>query len=87
MNPNSDVFKFRQIHVHEVLYSLRKLRISKTAGLDNLPPTPIKQGIEEIARANVLINRSIQEATFPTVEKCAKVIPIYRSGERAVFDN
>ena len=87
VNPNSNAFKFSQIDVHEVLYSLRKLRISKTAGLDNLPPTPIKQGIEEIARANVLINRSIQEATFPTVEKCAKVIPIYRSGERAVFDN
>ena len=76
------MFKFRQIHVHEVLYSLRKLRISKSAGLDNLPPTLIKQGVEEITRPNVLINRSIQEATFPTVEKCANVIPIYKSGER-----
>ena len=58
VNPNSNAFKFSQIDVHEVLYSLRKLKISKAPCVDNLPPTLIKKGEEEIARAMSVLCKS-----------------------------
>ena len=39
----------------------------------NLPP-----------QLTYLINRSMRESVFPTSEKCAKVMPIYKSGEKGV---
>ena len=82
VNPGNKVFKFRQINCHEVTYTLRNLRSCKATGLDNLPTTLINLGAEEIAYPlQVLANRSIQESFFPTAEKCAKVIPLYMSGE------
>ena len=88
INPNNKVFKFCQINRHEVIYMRRNLKSSKASGFENLPITLIKLGAEEIAYLlQVLANRSIKESVFPTAEKCAKVIPLYKSAERVLLDS
>ena len=70
------------------MYELRNISPSKATGFDNLPVVLIKLAASEIAYPFVLLmNRSISEAVFPNSEKCAKIVPLYKSGERSQFDN
>ena len=34
-----------------------------------------------------MINRSLDNSLFPEYEKCAKITPIYKSGEKSETDN
>ena len=70
------------------MYTLKNVKISKVSGVDNLPSALRKIGMEEIAHLlKVLANRFIQEYIFPSAEKSAKVIPLYKAGERYLFYN
>ncbi len=67
---------------------LKSLKASKSAGPDNLPPRLIKDGSEQIAAPLCfLANKSLLSGLFPNSEKCARVTPIYKSGEKSNFDN
>ena len=88
LNPNGITFKFKDILIREVLMVLNSLKISKSAGPDDLPARLIKDGSEQIAAPLCfLANQSLQSGVFPNSEKCARVIPIYKSGEKSNFDN
>ena len=65
---------------------LNSLKTSKSAGPDDLPARLIKDGSEQIAAPLCfLANQSLQSDVFPNSEKCARVIPIYKSGEKSNF--
>ena len=34
-----------------------------------------------------LINRCLEMAIFPCAEKCSKITPVYKSGEKTIMDN
>ena len=88
LNPNGHIFKFTQVQVCQVLHVLRSINASKATGLDNTPAKIIRDGAEGLSiPLCCLINRSFEESLFPSVEKCAKISPIYKSGERSSFDN
>ena len=88
LNPNVNTFKFKVIHIKEVLAVLKSLKTSKSAGPDNLHARLLKDGSEQIAAPLCfLANQSLQNGLFPNSEKCARVIPIYKSGEKSNLDN
>ena len=88
LNPNDCIFKFRKIRYNEVKNILKKLKRKKASGSDDIPVSFIIDGTIEIAGPlSYLINRSIEDSVFPSSKKCAKVTPIYKSGDKASMDN
>ena len=67
---------------------MRCIQVSKAAGPDNLPAQLIRDGAEQIAAIlHFLANQSLRSGSFPNSEKCARLTPIYKSGEKSNFDN
>ncbi|CAB4019684.1 Hypothetical predicted protein [Paramuricea clavata] len=88
INPTGKFFKFSKVNCSKVAKILQSMRISKAAGPDNLPASLLKDASEELALPLcILVNMSFEYGTFPNAEKCGKVIPIYKSEDRASFDN
>ena len=78
----------KAVYLKDLLKILKELKTSKSAGYDNIPASLIKEGAEELAAPLLhLINSSLRESVFPTSEKCAKITPVYKSGERTKMDN
>ena len=79
-------FRFKPTTPSSVEKQLKTLKTSKASGPDNIPGTMLKDACKELATPLChLINLST--GIFPTNEKLAKVTPIYKSGERSLFEN
>ena len=88
LNPNDATFTFMETNHKEVESILKKLKNKKSSGCDEIPIPPIADGASVIATPlTYLINRSVRESVFPSSEKCAKVTPVLKSGEKGVMDN
>ena len=88
INPGNVVFNFREVTVQQTLKILKSIKSSKAAGIDTLPAKVIKDIAEEItAPLSFLINKTLVQGVFPTAEKSAKVMPLYKSGDRTNTDN
>ena len=88
INPKCNVFKFRTIELNEIASDLTSIKVSKSAGPDNLPAQLIRDGGEQIAAIlYFLVNQSLRSGSFPNSEKHARLTPIHKSGEKSNFDN
>ena len=88
INKNHVTFKFSPVNVRDVAKILKSLKSSKASGIDNIPGRMIKDAADELAAPmSLLVNMSLREGVFPTVEKIAKVSPVYKSGERNCIGN
>ena len=88
VNLDNHTFKFRKVSVGEIIKSVKKLHPSKAYGPDQIPPSFVKDGINEICKPlEYLINMSLTTSTFPSVEKSARVKPIYKSDKRSMMNN
>ena len=74
--------------------TLVKLKISKAfcrskaQGYDEIPMSLLIDGVDIIAKpVSVLINRCLDNSLFPTAEKRAMIIPIYKAGSKTHLDN
>ena len=62
--------------------------MKSSQGFDNISTKLLKSTIDEILiPLTHIINLSIQSATVPEKIKIAKIIPIYKSGEKDIFNN
>jgi hypothetical protein len=53
-----------------------------------IPPNQIRDAAEQIATPLCyLVNMSLQKSLFPSAEKYGKIVPIFKSGRRDVFDD
>ena len=87
-NKINETFFLAPIHEAEVLRELTKLDISKTAGPDSFTPRLANIVAQFIYRPlTVLYNKAIEEATFPSGLKLAKVIALYKKGSRFLPEN
>ena len=87
MKVNS-TFIFQSTNRSSVEKLLKTVKTSKAAVPDNLTSRMIKDTYKELAYPlSHLINESIKTGIFPTVEKVAKVTPIYNSEAHSLFDN
>ena len=88
INPQGKVFKFTKVREGEILNTLKNLKATKAAGIDNVRHRMIKDAAEELSKPLCyVINLSLQTSLFPTAEKSGKVTPIFKSGDPAMLDN
>jgi len=87
-NPKKLTFNFKMTSIKDIKDILMKLKRKKAPGCDDIPTSLIVDGANEIAGPlSKLINRCMEMAIFPSTEKCSKITPVYKSGERTIMDN
>ena len=71
-----------------VLSLLSKLCKSKATGLDKISARLLRESADLLAESLcTIINRSIETGIFPDEWKCAKVLPLFKQGERTDTNN
>jgi hypothetical protein len=84
--PNQ-VFRFEEICPSQVLKALNKLKSTKTTGLDDVPPSMIKDASQYIAAPLAyIINLSLSSGIYPAQWKNAK-LKLYQSINLAAYQS
>lgn len=84
--PNS--FYFRPTCKMEVTNIINKIKCSYTAGADGICSKILKAIVNVIAEPFAhIINLSLQCGVVPCQTKVAKIIPVYKSGDKSDFQN
>ena len=82
------VFCFEEISPLQVLKALNKIKSTKATGLDDIPPSMIKDASRYIAAPLAyIINLSLSSGTYPNHWKIAKIVPVYKSGSVSELGN
>lgn len=77
-------FHFTYVSVTFVRKELRTLKRTKATGLDQLPPSLLKDVADVISvPLTHIINLSLKSSTVPSLWKQAKIIPVFKSGNSA----
>ena len=72
----------------EVTEIVNSFRNGVASGYDNLPVSVIKESIDLIAKPLAhIVNLSISSGIFPDFLKIARVIPVFKSGDRRLMSN
>lgn len=85
---NYDIIQPFNITEKCILKQINSLDSSKATGPDGIPPLFIKTCGSKLVRPLALIfNRSIRDGIFPTQWKKARIVPIYKKGDRSNITN
>ena len=83
----SDNFSFRPVSVKLVYNLLVKLSTSKATGMDNIAAKVLLMAALAVAPSlTEIFNMSIDTQQFPSEWKTAKVIPLFKRGQRSLLD-
>ena len=81
-------FEFTAVDKPFVLKQLKCLKLKNATGIDGLPARLLKDSAVVIAdRVTHLLNLSIKSGTVPSEWKQAKVVPLFKSGNKDDLDN
>ena len=81
-------FKFKPVNSGDVIKTINTLKSTNSKGLDNISNKLLKHIKEEISEPiSNLINQSFKTGIFPDGLKIAKIIPIYKKNDEALFEN
>ena len=84
----SSKFHLDNVNVNFVHNALKSLKPNKAVGLDKLSARLLKDASNVIAQTLTgLINKSFSDGVFPRVWKCAKVIALFKDGDKSIKDN
>ena len=73
-----------QIHVDGIYHLLSNIQQHKAPGPDNLPVRFLKEVAYEISPAlSLIFQASLDQGTLPSIWKTAKVVPIYKKGNKS----
>ena len=87
-NQTQDKFVFANITEDMILDTTRKLKSKRSQGLDNISSYLLKEIMPIIViQITYLFNVSIRSGYVPDSYKCAKIIPIFKSGDKSQFTN
>ena len=85
---SNDNFSCRPVSVTLVYNLLVKLPTSKATGLDNIAAKVLQMAAPVVAPSlTAIFNMSIDTQQFPSKWKTAKVIPLFKKGQRSLLDN
>ena len=88
VNMKSCRFSFGLVSEEDVKKAVIKFKNSKSPGYDDLPISLLKDGVDQLSPIlSHLVNKCIAQSVFPSAEKIAKVVPIYKSGSKQSMDN
>ena len=81
----SSKFHLDNVNVNFVRNALKSLKPNKAVGLDKLSARLLKDASDVIAQTLTgLINKSFSDGVFPRVWKCAKVIALFKDGDKSI---
>ena len=84
---SSSIF-LEQVDEREIISTIDLLPMKKSVGHDSISVTFIKLVVKIIAPFLIkVINASFELGMFPNILKIAKVIPIYKSGDKQIVNN
>ena len=84
----SSKFHLDNVNVNFVRNALKSLKPNKAVGLDKLSARLLKDASNVIAQTLTgLIIKSFSDGVFPRVWKCAKVIALFKDGDKSIKDN
>ena len=87
-NHNAKSIFLDPVHPMEVIDVTRKLKPKTSSGSDGISSKLLIKTIYEIVNPIThIINLSLQTGIFPNELKCAKVIPIHKSGDPCILNN
>lgn len=87
-NPQMSSFFFQPITIYDVFDIVNKLKKKSSYGFDEISINLIKAVIHCIAEPlTYIFNSSLQSGIVPIKLKIAKVIPVFKSGDKNVFTN
>ena len=70
----------------EIIAIANQFQSGKAAGCDNIPMSIIKQSINFISSPSAhIVNLFILHGIVPDQMKIARVVPIFKSGDKAIF--
>lgn len=76
------IFSIQPISETFVTNAIKQLKPNKAAGLDKIDARLLRDAVDVITPSlTALFNLSIQNKTFPTLWKKAKVVPIYKNDD------
>ena len=79
---------FLDLPTQEETVDICKFPTGKSAGYDNIPTSIIKRSINSIfSPLTHIVNLSIIHGVVPNELKFALVVPIFKSGDKALFSN
>ena len=88
INPSRHRFEFTPTSPREVLAIIKNMKRKTSEGYDEIPTSLVIDGREELASPlSHLINRCLAHSVFPAAEKCTKITPAHKSGDKAQMDN
>ena len=80
---NDETCVFFQIGIDDMHFAISKLNINKSSGVDEIPARMIKENFEFFAPIlTSLFNEMVEKGTYLDEEKIAKVIPVFKKGDR-----
>jgi hypothetical protein len=86
--PSSDVIPLSSVSNSDVINAIKRLRPSKSAGLDNIPGFIIKGCIDIfVPILKHIFNLSLSEHCLPILWKQAAIIPVFKNGKRTPVSN
>ena len=87
-NTNIEPFSLRQVSEEEVLKILRSMKNKKSVGIDGISMYILKLSASAIISSLThIINTSLSVGVMPLHWKQAKVIPLYKSGDKSLPSN
>ena len=82
------LFKWRKVSCLEIMNIVKGLKNSKTKDIFDINGVLVKQVINTLLwPLTHCINRCLTEGIFPQTLKLAKVLPIFKKGDRSLMDN
>ena len=90
VTPEKNVFEFKNVTSAELVSVLKKMKVSKSSGLDKISSKLLKAaGSSTIESLTYLFNLVLNTGIFPDDMKLAKVTPIYKykSGSKTDYGN
>lgn len=85
---NPSTMFLRPVNENEIVSIVQKFKVKYSRDSDGVDMATVKKVIKEIAQPLVHIcNLSFQTGTFPTKMKTAKVIPLYKTGNKHQLTN
>lgn len=88
VNVNKKTMFFSPISEHDIVRIVNSLKKSNSTGLDNISTNILKANLHYVAQPlSYIFNMSLENATFPDVLKTARVIPLYKKGDKKLVEN
>lgn len=76
------------INKNEILNKLKSVNVNKGTGPDNIPPIFVKRCASALVDPlSIIYQNSIDEGKFPSLWKKARVVPIFKNGDRKDIKN